>query len=199
MSIKRYDHFIKVYTKSFVDVTGARYVYPDAGMAEGIEGKYVEYDDYARIKDEKNRGTAQYNGIIDTQLKAIDELKAEVKRLTAEKDQAECDYDNCQKRLVRIDNCRCDLFMENKNLKAEVQRLKSHSFTAYELTSMKAEAELLHAQFKRDLFNQLIQENERLRKAGNELERVLASRSGSYEAGNASHEWQSAKNYKPNK
>ena len=38
---------------------------------------------------------------------------------------------------------------------------------------------------------------ERLTKAGNELERVLISRSGSYEAGNASHEWQSAKNYKP--
>ena len=40
-------------------------------------------------------------------------------------------------------------------------------------------------------------EVERLRKAGDELERVLTSRSGSYEAGNASHEWQSAKNYKP--
>ena len=42
-------------------------------------------------------------------------------------------------------------------------------------------------------------ENERLRKAGDELERVLISRSGSYEAGNASHEWQSAKNYNPSK
>ena len=40
-------------------------------------------------------------------------------------------------------------------------------------------------------------EVERLTKAGDELERVLTSRSGSYEAGNASHEWQSAKNYKP--
>lgn len=91
MSVKRYDHFIKVYTKSFVDVTGARYVYPDAGMTESVEGKYVEYADYAR-------------------------LKAEV---------------------------------------------------------------------------------ERLRKAGDNLERVLTDRSGSYEAGNASHEWQSAKNYNP--
>jgi hypothetical protein len=36
-------------------------------------------------------------------------------------------------------------------------------------------------------------ENERLRKAGDDLERVLTNRSGSYEAGNASHEWQSAK------
>jgi hypothetical protein len=224
MSIKRYNHFIKVYTKSFVDVTGARYVYPDAGMSENVEGKYVEYADYARLNANVERRTEQYNGIIDTQLKVIDELKAEVEearkvsgagmgvmldlnnqlvaeveRLKAEKDQAECDYDNCQKRLVRIDDCRCDLFMENKTLKAEVERLKSHSFTADELSSMKAEAELLHAQFKRDLFNQLIQENERLRKAGDELERVLISRSGSYDAGNASHEWQSAKNYKPNK
>ena len=68
-------------------------------------------------EDDVRRGlrTAQYNGIIDTQLKVIDELKAEV---------------------------------------------------------------------------------ERLRKAGDNLERVLTDRSGSYEAGNASHEWQSAKNYK---
>ena len=40
-------------------------------------------------------------------------------------------------------------------------------------------------------------EVERLRKAGDNLERVLTDRSGSYEAGNASYEWQSAKNYKP--
>ena len=40
---------------------------------------------------------------------------------------------------------------------------------------------------------------ERLTKAGDNLERVLTARSGSYEAGNASHEWQSAKNYKPTK
>lgn len=51
-------------------------------------------------------------------------FKAEVERLKAEKDQAECDYDNCQKRLVRIDDCRCDLFMENKTLKAEVDNLR---------------------------------------------------------------------------
>ena len=50
--LKRYDHFIKAYTKSFVDVTGARYVYPDAGMTESVEGKYVEYADYARLKAE---------------------------------------------------------------------------------------------------------------------------------------------------
>ena len=50
----------------------------------------------------------------------------------------------------------------NEILQAEVERLKSHSFTAEELTSMKAETELLHAQFKRDLFNQVVEENERL-------------------------------------
>jgi hypothetical protein len=51
-------------------------------------------------------------------------LKAEVERLKAEKDQAECDYDNCQRRKVSIDNHRCDLFMENKTLKAKVERLR---------------------------------------------------------------------------
>ena len=35
----------------------------------------------ARLKAEVERSTAQYNGIIDTQLKVIDELKAEVERL----------------------------------------------------------------------------------------------------------------------
>lgn len=268
MSIKRYNHFIKVYTKSFVDVTGARYVYPDAGMSENVEGKYVEYADYARLNANVERRTEQYNGIIDTQLKVIDELKAEVEearkvsgagmgvmldlnnqlvaeveRLKAEKDQAECDYDNCQKRLVRIDDCRCDLFMENKTIKAEVDnlrkageamadkiynegksrgicyasnieawkqakeeisrfkaevhRLKSHSFTADELASMKAEAELLHAQFKRDLFNQMIQENERLRKAGDamatNIPRMVTCQVTAHEAVDFMNDWNAAK------
>jgi hypothetical protein len=49
---KRYHHFIKFYSKSFTDVTGARYCYPDAGMIEDKDGKYVEYEDYARLKAE---------------------------------------------------------------------------------------------------------------------------------------------------
>ena len=54
----------------------------------------------------------------------IKKLKAEVDRLTAELDQSECDHDNCQKRKVSIDNHRFELFTENKNLKAEVDRLR---------------------------------------------------------------------------
>jgi hypothetical protein len=56
------------------------------------------------------------------------------------------------------------------------------------------ESDLSHARVE---ISFLKAEVERLRKAGDELERVLTSRSGSYEAGNASHEWQSAKNYNP--
>jgi len=52
---KRYHHFIKFYSKSFTDVTGARYCYPDAGMIEDKDGKYVEYEDYARLKAEVER------------------------------------------------------------------------------------------------------------------------------------------------
>lgn len=52
---KRYDHFIKVYSKSFVDEVGTRYVYPDAGMTESVEGKYVEWEDYACLKAENDR------------------------------------------------------------------------------------------------------------------------------------------------
>ena len=68
---------------------------------------------------------------------------------------------------------------ENARLKAEVERLggfRTHTIIPNEI---------LQAQV------------ERLKKAGDNLERVLVSRCGSYEAGNASHEWQSAKNYKP--
>lgn len=67
-------------------------------FSEEDDGMWVKYEDYAC-------------------------LKAEVERLTAEKDQAECDYDNCQRRKVSIDNHRCDLFMENKTLKAEIEGL----------------------------------------------------------------------------
>ena len=38
----------------------------------------------ARLKAEVERSRDQYNGIIDTQLKVIEELKAEVERLTKE-------------------------------------------------------------------------------------------------------------------
>jgi hypothetical protein len=81
-------------------------------------------------------------------------------------------------------------------IQAENERLKLKKFTSEELLSIKAEVELLQAQFKRDIYNQALAENERLRKAGDELERVLTNRLGSYEAGNASHEWQSAKGVK---
>jgi hypothetical protein len=54
---KRYHHLIKFYSKSFTDVTGAIYCYPDAGMIEDKDGKYVEYEDYARLKAEVERLT----------------------------------------------------------------------------------------------------------------------------------------------
>ena len=63
---------------------------------------------------------------------------------------------------------------ENARLKAENERLRASSF----VTAVPVE------------------QYERLRKAGDELERVLISRSGSYEAGNASHEWNAAKDGK---
>jgi hypothetical protein len=77
-------------------------------------------------------------------------------------------------------------------LKAEVERLKSHSFTADELTSMKAETELLHAQFKRDLFNQVVEENERLRKAGDAMATGLQGMAGERPKALAD-EWHDAK------
>lgn len=96
---------------------------------------------------------------------------------------------------------------EVTRLKAEVERLtKAHSDALADFWAihkgyfdLKSEVERLrNLGIKLDGYVDLLQgENARLRKAGDELERVLTSRSGSYEAGNASHEWQSAKNYKP--
>ena len=65
---KRYHHFIKFYSKSFTDVTGARYCYPDAGMTEDKDGKYVEYEDYARLKAEVERLTKAGDGLYKSML-----------------------------------------------------------------------------------------------------------------------------------
>lgn len=76
---KRYHHFIKFYSKSFTDVTGARYCYPDAGMIEDKDGKYVEYEDYARLRSvaEDNKRECEATRIENAR------LKAEVERLRA--------------------------------------------------------------------------------------------------------------------
>ena len=79
-------------------------------------------DEVTRLKAEVERLRAS-SFVTAVPVEQYEKLKAEVERLKAEKDQAECDYDNCQKRKVSIDNHRFDLFTENKNLKAEVERL----------------------------------------------------------------------------
>ena len=60
---------------------------PKGGSAQMLcdpDGNWVSWEEIARLKAEVERGIAQYNGIIDTQLKVIDELKAEVEHLTSE-------------------------------------------------------------------------------------------------------------------
>ena len=101
----------------------------DPGLEQGItdaeavmfqcpDGVFVKYADYARLKDYIKRGTDQYNGIIDTQLKVIDELKAEIERLTAE-----VSYD---KRVqLHVDKLAAEFTQyEVERLKAEVERLE---------------------------------------------------------------------------
>lgn len=70
-----------------------------------------------------------------------------------------------------------DLAEENRSeyehLWKETERIKLKKFTPDELIAIKAEVELLQAQFKRDIYNQALAENERLRKAGDDLERDL--------------------------
>lgn len=71
----------------------------------------------------------------------------------------------------------CEKYREEiSKLNAEIERIKSYTFTHKELDSMKAETELLHGKFKRDIYNEALADNanlksevERLRKAGDEV------------------------------
>lgn len=74
-------------------------------------------------------------------------------------------------------------------LKAEVQRLKVEQVHIFGILG---ELEAENAHLKNETVP--LHQYDRVIKAGDELERVLISRSGSYEAGNASHEWNAAKN-----
>jgi hypothetical protein len=64
---------------------------------------------------------------------------------------------------------------------------------------LKAEVERLTAFTTRTIIpNEILQAQvDRLTNAGDNLEQVLTEISYSYRAGNASHEWRAAKNYKP--
>ena len=128
----------------------------------------------ARLKAEVERLTNLQSG--------ADYFKAEVERLnllTVEMDKT-----------INISQAGC------RQLKAEVERLKNTDPNSISGSTIMSDPAWSIACFRFHRENERA-EIARLRKAGDELERVLTSRSGSYEAGNASHEWQSAKNYKP--
>ena len=74
---------------------------------------------------------------------------------------------------------------ENARLKAEVERLRAFA------TRTIIPNEKLQKQVER-----LTDEIARLRKAGDNLERVLTTKVASYEVANASHEWRAAKDGK---
>ena len=89
---KRYHHFIKAYSKSFTDIGGAKYCYPDAGMIEDKDGKYVEYADYARLKAEVEWLKEFY----DLSITPNRELQAQVERLTKAGDAMLAEWKNTQ-------------------------------------------------------------------------------------------------------
>lgn len=133
-------------------------------MEQGKEGN--------RVVSEPKNSEATWEFVHRMDTLALEKLTSEVERLKAEKDQAECDYDNCQRRKVSIDNHRFDLFTENKNLKAEVERLHKYVETM-ERESMSDEYEINNqTRIINGLLTekeQLKAENERLRKAGDEM------------------------------
>ena len=81
---------------------------------------------------------------------------------------------------------------EIARLKAELERLKNTDPNSISGSTIMSDPAWSIACFRFHRENERA-EIARLRKAGDELERVLISRSGSYEAGNASHEWRAAK------
>lgn len=119
------------------------------------------------------------------QLKA--EVEAQAKRW-AESEDLILHYK--QQRDEAYNDCECH------RLKAELERLKNTDPNSISGSTIMSDPAWSIACFRFHRENERA-EIARLRKAGDELERVLISRSGSYEAGNASHEWQSAKKYKP--
>ena len=95
----------------------------EVGGGQTSKTEWVLLEDYELLKAEVERLRAS-SFVTAVPVEEYEKLKAVVERLTAELDQAECDYDNCQKRKVSIDNHRFDLFTENKTLKAENERLR---------------------------------------------------------------------------
>ena len=75
----------RVTSVTFTLPAGHKWTSVEAAMKEAHDREYelrmAFFWEYQRLKAEVERSTAQYNGIIDTQLKVIDELKAEVERL----------------------------------------------------------------------------------------------------------------------
>jgi chromosome segregation ATPase len=138
----------------------------------------------------------QYHQALSANRKLLEEvalLKAEVEHLTSE---LKMEKEN-EDRIVRLwqtannevhgQATQIAALIDNQtHLKAEVESLTEGN----ECLDNMHEKEMARSAY-------LCEQVERLRKAGDELERVLTNKSGSYEAGNASHEWQSAKNYKP--
>ena len=115
---------------------------------------------------------------IEEQDKQIDALKRDVLEQAAEVRQLRF------KRVHDIHHIReqCE---ENARLKAEVERLRAFA------TRTIIPNEKLQIQIER-----LTKEIARLRKAGDNLERVLTTKVASYEVANASHEWRAAKDGK---
>ena len=140
-------------------------------------------------EDDIRRGlrTAQYNGIIDTQLKFIDELKAEIESL---KKPAIIGGYNLSE-YIRMANSET-LEFDNGDIFADMtlpERIKyiveSHARLKAELTDCKVEADRLKAEVERltkaiegssyyFMSIKLNVENARLRKAGDAMERSLA-------------------------
>ena len=88
------------------------------------------------------------------------------------------------------------LEVENSDLKAEFERLRNTDPNSISGSTIMSDPAWSIACFRFHRENERA-EIARLRKAGDNLERVLTTKVASYEVANASHEWQSAKNYKP--
>lgn len=89
-----------------------------------------------------------------------------------------------------------ELKAENARLKAEVERLKNTDPNSISCSTIMSDPAWSIACFRFHRENERA-EIARLRKAGDNLERVLTTKVASYEVANASHDWNAAKEGKP--
>ena len=136
-------------------------------MKETPQGGWVHYEDYARLKAD------------------VERLQSDLQMEKENEDRLVREWQKANNEVYGLKTQVAALIDDQTRLKAEVERIVA--FGTHTIIPNKK----LQTQVER-----LTDEIARLRKAGDNLERVLTTKVASYEVANASHEWHAAKDGK---